>query len=220
MENLNRPRDDPFSIKFLGRDEVFAFAQSCIVPFHIDGRKSADTEKWILSRYLLALADARLLAYPLTAAHAKESESPDFMLYLLGGRRIGLEATEASAPEFHRELIMNERGIDNHYENRPGSMGDEQERLWASLVFDRVKVKTAKLAGGGNWNPADAYDLVIYDNGPAFVLDRFLARRLLRGRLADSPRSGFGTVSIITSGCTELLYDAEGEWRILPIAPA
>ena len=33
-------------------------------------------------------------------------------------------------------------------------MGDEQERLWASLVLDRVKVKTAKLAGGGNWNPA------------------------------------------------------------------
>ncbi len=211
--------EHPFAITLRNRDEVFAFAQRCIVPFHIDGRKSIHAEKWILGRYLLALADVRLLPYPLTASHAEQFKSPDYMLLEPTGMRTGLEVTEASTPEFHRELINNERGIDNRYELRPGWTGNQAEREWAALVFDAIQRKAAKLVSG-DWNLADAYDLAVYDNGPAPVFNSKEAHEFLRKRLSSCERSTFRKVSIITAGSTQLLYDVEGERTILPIAPA
>jgi hypothetical protein len=90
-----------FTVTFRNIDDVVKFDESCEVPRHIDGRQSLDTERWILGRYLRALATAGSLAYPLTATHAKQSESPDFTLSMPGGVQIGLEATEASTPEAH-----------------------------------------------------------------------------------------------------------------------
>jgi hypothetical protein len=218
MSQLNRATtEEPLEIRLRDRNEVFAFAQRCVVPFHIDGRKSIDTEKWILGRYLLARADAGLLRYPLTAIHAEQSKSPDYMLLEPSGR-IGLEITEASTPEFHRELINNERGIDNHYELRPGWLSNQAEREWALVAFEAIQRKAAKLARG-DWNPADAYDLAVYDNGPAPVFDSKKACEFLRTHLFASQRSGFRRVSIVTAGATQLLYDVEGEGRTLPIAP-
>jgi len=215
MEQLHDPEGNPVTITFRDRDEVFAFAQSCIVPLHIEGRKSIHTENWILGRYLLARADVGLMMYPLTAIHAEHSKSPDYTL-LEPRTRTGLEITEASTPDFHRELINNERGTDNHYELRPGWGGNQAEQEWASLVFDAIQRKAAKLAKG-DWNPADAYDLVIYDNARPPVFDSTVAREFLSDFL--SRRSGFRTVSVITAGSTQLFYDVEGERRTLPITP-
>jgi hypothetical protein len=58
--------------------------------------------------------------------------------------------------------------------------------------------EAAKLAGG-NWRRADAYDLVIYDNGPAFAVDIPQALAMLRAHLAQSLQTGFQTISIITT---------------------
>ncbi|MGO9058055.1 MAG: hypothetical protein ACLQU2_11825 [Candidatus Binataceae bacterium] len=140
------------------------------------------------------------------------------MLHHADSSRTGVEITEGSTPEHHRKLINNEREIDNHYELEPGSMGDEQERLWALLMLEAIKRKAAKLAGG-DWNPADAHDLVLYDNGPAFVLYPSQARHMLRELLSVSPGTGFRTVSIITAGASQLIHDVEGTFRVLRIAP-
>lgn len=212
-----------FTIKFLNRSDVCDFAARTIVPRHVEGRKSIDTEKWILSRYLLALANAGLLDYPLTVIHAAGFDSPDFMLYGPDGAKTGLETTEASTSDFHRELICNELSENEWSEAdlrkflaTPGSMGDEQERLWSELALSAIRVKDAKL-GGGNWNPADAYDLVIYDNGPATVLYPARADKFLREKLGATVRSRFRTVSIVAHGITQVLYDVEGSFRSLPI---
>lgn len=206
-----------FRAEFPDRSSIYRFAKSCVVPFHIDGRTKLETEKWQLSRYLIALADAGRLKYPIIAEHAEqESQSPDWIIHHPGGVRTGLEVTEASSPGHHIELINNERGIDNHYELRPGSVGDEQERLWVQLAMQALRTKAQKLANGRNWRPADAHDLVIYDNGPAFVMYPQRARALLRDSLVGQ-RSGFRTVSIITKGGMELLYDIENEFAVLPL---
>ena len=76
-----------------------------------------------------------------------------------------------------RELIMNERGIDNRYENRPGSMGDEQERLWASPTRQGLKQEAVGLPGGS-----------AYDQGDDYRHDG--ARDRLRHRLRQSDANG------------------------------
>src|SRR5271163_4219193 len=67
------------AITFRNADEVVEFDERCEVPPH-DERTSLDTELWIFGRYLRALAEASSLTYPLTATHAKQSESPDSRL--------------------------------------------------------------------------------------------------------------------------------------------
>ena len=99
---------EPFTITFRNADEVVEFDERCEVPPH-DERTSLDTELWILGRYLRALAEASSLTYPVTATHAKESESPDFILTMSGGAQIGLEATEASTPQAHHRYMEGER---------------------------------------------------------------------------------------------------------------
>jgi hypothetical protein len=186
---------------------------------HIEGRSKLDSELWTLGRYLAALANAELLTYPFTATHLsadRESESPDFMLCLLGDHpRIGLEVTEASSNERHRLRIRSEKSAEGiaHIGNDP-MVGDELQ-TWASLMFETVRKKDGKLVGGG-WRAADDYDLVVYDNSGVFV-DICEAYPILRGLLGPLPHTAFRTASIIVAGGAGLFYDVEGDCRILAI---
>jgi hypothetical protein len=212
-----RPSEEPFNITFRNAEDVMEFDESRGVPRHIDGRQSIHTELWILGRYLRALAVARYLMYPLTATHAKQSESPDFTLNMPSGAQIGLEASEVSTSEAHRLFIKSERsegkavlaGIEP-------ALGDAPEREWAANVCERIRVKADGLASG-RWTPADAYDLVLYENGPTSVgVDLPRALSFLRALLVATPRSGFSTVSIIADSFSRLIY-LEGSSRILAI---
>jgi hypothetical protein len=99
---------EQFTITFRNAGDVIEFDARCEVPPH-DERTSLDTELWILGRHLRALAEVGSLSYPVTATHAKESESPDFILTTAGGAQIGLEVTEASTPEAHHRYMEAER---------------------------------------------------------------------------------------------------------------
>jgi hypothetical protein len=207
-----RPSEELFTITFQRAEDVVEFDERCQVPPH-DERESLDTERWILGRYLRALAAAGSLAYPLTATHAKQSESPDFTLSMPGGAQIGLETTEASTPEAHRLFIKSEqpKGKAVLAGSEP-AVGDAPEREWAANVCERIRKKAKGLASG-RWTPADSYDLVLYENAPTSVgVDLSKALSILRAFLNAEPRSGFRTVSIIAESFTRLIY-LEGDSR-------
>lgn len=206
---------EPFTITFRNADEVVEFDERCEVPPH-DERTSLDTELWILGRYLRALAEASSLTYPVTATHAKESESPDFILTMSGGAQIGPEATEASTPQAHHRYMEGERSPGKAIFGGEIAVGYEPEREWATNVCESIRTKAGKLASG-RWTPAESYDLVLYENGPTSVgvnLPKALSN--LRALLDSQPRSAFRTVSIIADSFSRLIY-LEGDSRTLSI---
>jgi hypothetical protein len=209
---------EPFTMTFRNVEDVIEFDAGCEVPPHHE-RISLDAELWMLGRYLRALAAAGLLTYPLTAIHAKESESPDFTLNMPDGAKIGLEVTEASTPTTHKLFIKSEQSKGKAVlVGEDPAVGDAPERDWAANVCERVRVKAAGLATG-RWIPADAYELVIYENAPTSVaVDLPKALSNLRVLLDALPRSGFRTVSIIADSFSRLIY-LEGDSRALPIPP-
>jgi hypothetical protein len=215
----SRLSPEPFTITFRNAEDVVDFDEHCEVPRHIDGRQSLDTERWILGRYLRALAAEGSLAYPLTATHAKQSESPDFTLSMPGGAQIGLEATEASTPEAHRLFIKSERSEGEAIlAGSEPAVGDEPEHDWAAKVCERIRAKADGLASG-RWTPADTYDLVLYENAPtSVVVDLPKALSILRPLFAALPRNGFRTVSIIANSFSRLIY-LESDSRTLSIPP-
>jgi len=202
-------------IIFPGEQEVIAFDEGCTVPRH-DGRQSINTEKWILGRYLRALAAAGSLMYPFTVIPAEQSMSPDFILLMPGGRRIGLELTEASTPEAHRLFIESERSEGKAISCDDGVVGDAPAREWAANVCERVRVKAAKLASG-HWTPADSHVLVIYENAPTSVPVN-LPKTLSYLRLILAPNSGFSNVSIIADSALKLI-SLMSNTRTLQIPP-
>ena len=212
-----------FKVTVESWEQVLQFAQTATVPYHIDGRKSLDTELWMLSRYWLGLADAGLLIYPITAL---KSESPDFIIENSDGTRTGIEVTEASTADFHRELVRNEQDarsglhLDHNRYDR-GWLDDEAEREWSALVCDAIRRKSEKLKGG-NWRPADAHDLVIYFNGRAPGVNRTIALTMLR-ELFHTKRlvTTFRTVSIVDweGQSYKVFYDVVGTCRVPPDQP-
>ena len=207
---------ETFTVSFRNMDDVVKFDEGCEVPRHIDGRQSLDTERWILGRYLRALATAGSLAYPLTATHAKQSESPDFTLSMPGGVQIGLETTEASTPEAHLRYIEAERSEGKAISGGDITVGDGLEHEWANNVCESIRTKARKLASG-RWTPAESYDLVLYENGPTTVgVNLAQALSNLRSLLNAQPHSGFRTVSIIADSFSRLVY-LEGHSGTLPI---
>ena len=59
--------------------------------------------------------------------------------------------------------MSNPKGKRFSLEANPWS-GDAPEREWAANVCERIRTKAKGLASG-RWTPADAYDLVLYENG-------------------------------------------------------
>jgi hypothetical protein len=213
MTKMNEHGLAPFTIGFQNRGQILAFAQNCIVPEHIDGRRSIDREKWTLGRYLLARADSDSISYPLSVAHAPDDISPDFILRNANRESLGVEVTQASPPGFDQEMTRVERGIDDSL-HQPGTTINEQTGLWVSRMFGAIRRKAAGLASG-RWLAADAYEVLIYDDGFAFDID--IPRALLSLHInLQTFESGFRAISILTNR-PNLLRCVGGRWRILPI---
>jgi hypothetical protein len=211
---------EPFTITFRNAEDVIEFAERCRVPRHIDGRQSLDTERWTLGRYLSALAAAGSLAYPLTATHANQSESPDFTLSMPGGDQIGLEVTEASTSDANRRVIKIERSEGKPvFAGRDPEVGEPPAHDLAAIVCERIRKKAEGLASG-RWTRADAYDLVLYDNRRVGGADVREALPVLHALLDALPPSGFRRVSIIAKvppGGSSILIYLEGDDRVLSI---
>jgi hypothetical protein len=104
----------PPIVTFSDRAAVSEFAQEWyLVPAH-SVRHNYHRERWILSRYLLALADTDRLEFPIHLEHLgliQTGKSPDFRLTLRDGRTTGIEVTEASTSELHAQFAENEKRL-------------------------------------------------------------------------------------------------------------
>lgn len=194
-----------------------------VPPRHRRSRNDQDAKEWyVLRRYLLPLAHADALGFPLEVVKA---ESPDFLLHDGHGRTTGVEVTEATTAAFQRELTQSEGrgGVSPHDE--AGWVGDEVEAGLAGLVAAVVEKKLARMAGN-HWRPADRQELLVYDNSPYLGAHVESLRTHLRATLAGvsalhGPSGAAGpvaSVSLVTGNT--LLYDAAGVARVLAYDPA
>ena len=84
---------------FRSRDDIWRFwLWVREVPRRIEGRTPKQYERYYLGLYLLALANHRLLSYPLKVM---EDERPDFVMTWKSGEATGLEVTRATDRSFN-----------------------------------------------------------------------------------------------------------------------
>jgi len=220
----------PAVVEFADRSALLEFAQEWyLVPAH-SVRHNYHRERWILSIYLLALADAgKLVEFPVRLEHLgliQSGSSPDFRLTLPDGKTIGIEVTEASTSELHRRFAENEeRWIESDEEIVdeepdalcPGWAGDSHVLEWAGLVFKFISRKVQQL-NKGHFLTADHQDLVLYANTPAPLIELKPALAALLDLMTNSRMSSaeFRRVSIITTTNT-LVIDLFGERTVLPM---
>ena len=144
-----------------------------------------EEELYILRRYLFSLESAGMLEYPVRIS---KSETPDF-LGSIGLASIGLEVTEASAPQDQREMTLSEQTEGPHllgthggryldgirYDGNP--RGRLPDRDMTADVLRAVRRKR-KLR-----YPPVNIELLLYANGNAAVMSNLeTALPLLDGR--------------------------------------
>jgi len=74
---------------------------NCSVPEATKGRTTDHRERYCLKYYLEELAKKEKLTFPL---RVKKEESPDFLITMDNGVKIGLEVTEGTTPEYQRKI--------------------------------------------------------------------------------------------------------------------
>jgi hypothetical protein len=198
----------------------------CSVPGRAKGRKHYHEERYSLGLYLLALAEHKLLTYPL---RIEQGESPDFMLTWPSGELNGLEVTRATEQWLQRSMTVSENEFGRRVANaappggqpkpvciplsHAGWVGDEAEVEWCSLIRRAIEQKVAKLP---TFRPASHHDLLIYDDTPLPAVDRrsVLAAINPWARKLNEKRPAFGRISVAIS--LDLLFDLGGACRIFP----
>lgn len=194
-----------------------------VPPRHRRERRHQAHQEWYCARrYLLALAAAGHLRFPLTV---RKRESPDFLLMGPEGGRIGLEITEATTPEYQRHLTMTEGDGKLHPLGPPdGWAADAPERALAAVAADCAARKFGRMARHRDWARADRHDLLLYNNGPLPPPDPGALLNRLQAALvpiyeahaqAAWPQGGPGRVSLLTGGV--VLYDVLGVAQALPV---
>ena len=223
----------PASVEIRDRNALLEFVQEwLLVPAH-SVRHNYHRERHILSRYLLSLADAGRLDFPVRLEHLgliQSGASPDFQLTFANGQTVGIEVTEASTSELHQQFIANEERWRNSdakvvgedpSATSPGWAGDSHVREWASLVFQFIQRKTQKL-NKGNFQRSAHQDLVVYAGTPAPLMELKPALTALLGLMSNVKMSqgiiGFRHISIITT-TAHLVFDSTGECAVLPMTP-
>lgn len=167
------------------------------VPRRTEGRGQADRERYCIVAYLLHLAAAGLLEYPLTIA---KGEAPDFVLTFSGGRTRGVEVTEVSPEEGLR--------------SKPWS-GDEPEREWARIVLDAIERKV----NGYDYGTHHELELLLYDLTGLGALVKledgapFLREAIRSWRRDAGPQQVFSRISVLRDSA--LLHDVSGRWQVL-----
>lgn len=182
------------------------------VPRRTDGRRHADRERYCIVSYLLHLAEAGLLAYPLNVT---KGEAPDFVLRFGDGRTRGVEVTEASTPEHQQAATELERSPpgtlleDNEY------VGDEPEQEWSRTLLDAVQRKVE----GYDYGSHDELELLVYDQTGLGAMVKlkdgapFLREEIRAWRRATGPQQVFSRISVLRDSA--FLFDVTGRWRVL-----
>lgn len=194
------------------------------VPRRTEGRGQADRERYCIVAYLLHLAEAGLLEYPLTV---DKGEAPDFVLTFAGGRTRGVEVTEASTSVHQEAATRLERSpegtlLEGNELRLPGEelrnkpwFGDEPEREWARLVLDSIQRKAA----GYDYGDHDELELLLYDLTGLGALVKledgapFLREAIRSWRRQAGPQQVFSRISVLRD--SGLLHDVTGRWQVL-----
>lgn len=181
---------------------------NCSVPEATKGRTTDHRERYCLKYYLEELVKKEKLTFPLKV---KKEESPDFLITMDNGVKIGLEVTEGTTPEYQRKIKEFEKnGIE--YEFIGSWVDNEPECKWTEIIVMRIKEKLEKL-NQSRFKSANRYELLIYDNNDLTLPVRIEeALPMLRKKLCDVLRNFkkiFDSISILTpQGRKEqLLYD-------------
>jgi hypothetical protein len=183
------------------------------LPRRTEGRSPKEYERYYLRLYLLALAQRRILRYPLKVV---EGDSPDFMLVGKSGQKTGLEVTRATDENLQTEISHAENEEPNGWAflaSLHGGVSDELEREWCALVREAVEKKRPKFA---KYRPASRYDLLIPDDTRMGAGDRRKVIEMLNPWVRDlkerEPR--VGRISVVAS--LDVLYDIGGASLIVP----
>ena len=206
---------------FRTREDLAVFARASIVPGHSE-RQNFERERWTIAQYFLAVVAYGKLQLPLKMEHRGyriDGAAPDFMVALPDATNLGIEVTSATTSDLQDHYEKNERGeLDPKAEIwSPGWVGDSPERHWADIVHFFINKKLRAISKG-HFLAADRQELVIYADTGAPGADINSALGKLREQLSNAagPPIAFRPISIVTTYCT-LVYDALGDWRILPI---
>src|SRR5215469_12566275 len=178
-----------------------------------EGRSKKQYERYYLGLYLLALADHRLLRYPLKVL---EGESPDFMLVGKSGEETGLEITRATGEHLEAAMTSAERDPSDGAAIMASSFGyasDQLEREWCALVRAAMEKKVAELPG---FKPAARYDVLVPDDTRMGSGDRRKVIQMLTAWVRElkqrEPR--LGKISVAAS--LDVLYDIGGMSLVIP----
>lgn len=175
------------------------------VPRRIDGRNrpTRTTEVWTVCHLLIALAESKLLTYPVSVRHR---ERPDFQLHD-GNVTIGVEVTEATTEQFAAYCSAVEKAgsgfleashfrvgapelspeqFDNLLQETDltsdGWSGDSPEHEWAQGIQSSVE-KKLRTINHPEFQKFEKNWLAIYDNLPLPSIDVGKAVSYLRPRL-------------------------------------
>jgi len=166
-----------------------------------------------LGVYLLALADHRVLRYPLKIF---EGDSPDFTLVAKSKTETGLEIIRATDEDWREAITLAEREHPNGWTlvaSPHGYGGDELEREFCALVRNAVQRKVPKLA---KYRPVSRYDLLVPDDTRMGAGDRRKVVAMLTPWVQElkerEPR--IRKISVVVS--LDVLYDIGGESLVLP----
>jgi hypothetical protein len=183
------------------------------VPRRTAGRTKKQYERYYVALYLLALADHRVLPYPLRVA---EGERPDFTLTWKSDETAGLEVTRATDKELQRWITRAER------EHPKGSAmmasaygygGDQLEEEWCVLVREAIEKKVAMLP---RYRAVSRCDLLVSDDTRMGAGNRRKVLAILAAWVRELKRREprLGKISVVAS--LDVLYDIGGESRIFP----
>lgn len=180
-------------------------------------QRQRNLEIHYLTLYLFALGEHGLLRYPFEIIH---DDSPDFLLTEDGGDKVGIEHTKAISADHQKTLSERRKDYPNGVAILASPLGytPDQELLeWSEFIRAAIKNKLTRLP---KYKPALRYDLLIEDNcpvspGPDRRRALEVVAELAREYRRSNPKLKLGKVSVIVS--LDVLYDAGGENRVLPI---
>lgn len=199
------------------------------VPGRTERRKSHHRERYCMVHYLQTLADESLLKFPLKIVR---SESPDFFLNFTDCsvaveiRDVGTQRTQEATTLLERSpvgtFLEGEASLVRPGEalQHLGYKNDESETELAGLVLDALNDKSETI-NGPNFQAADFYDLLLYDNSHLVCVADFKALCPILGASIGNWQSRYvlpkriRQISVLRD--SELLYDCGGATRILKV---
>jgi hypothetical protein len=225
---MKSPHEDRW--EFRSAQDVQRFwEQYRTVPGRMDGRRHHDEERYCLGLYLLALAEHKLLTYPLRVEQCGGDRSPDFMVTWPSGEITGLEVTRATERWLQRVMEESEKestkgeleAAVTPKEPEPvfiplselGWAGDQVETEWCSLFKSAIEKKLRKLSA---FTSALRHDLLVYDDTPLPAIDREKVLSVMHPyiRHLQDEHPELGKISFIVS--LDLIFDVGGECRMFP----